>query len=231
MPLFLGHRGANRLFLENTMPAFEAALEAGLAGVELDVQRTRDGILVVHHDFHLPDGRLIAALDFAELRLPHGYTVPKLEEVLIWAKQTGAFLNIEIKLETWTTDGRELEVAALVERKSLGEQVLISSFNPLSLWRIRRAAPALELGLLFYNAPEVPWILQHGRLAPLLGVSAIHPHWSLVTPDLVRAAHHRGWKVNVWTVNEAHQVQSLLEMGVDGIIGDLPNVLLAGITP
>ena len=104
--ILLGHRGANRLHLENTMPAFEAALQAGLHGIELDVQRTKDGVLVVHHDFHLTDGRLIAALDFNELRLPEPYTVPTLEEVLNWAKQSGAYLNIEIKLETFATDGQ-----------------------------------------------------------------------------------------------------------------------------
>jgi glycerophosphoryl diester phosphodiesterase len=226
MALLLGHRGANRLHLENTMPAFEAALAAGLNGVELDVQRTRDGVLVVHHDFHLPDGRFIAALEFAELRLPDGYSVPKLEEVLVWAKKTGAYLNIEIKLETLATDGREHEVAALVERSGLGQQIIISSFNPFSLARLRYHAPALETALLYYNHPKMPWWLRDGMTAPLLGISAIHPHHSLVTPALMARAKQRGWKVNVWTVNEPSDVSRVLALGVDGIIGDLPETLL-----
>ncbi len=205
------------------MPAFEAALEAGLEGIELDVQRTRDGVLIVHHDFHLSDGRLIAALDFAQLP---GDTIPKLEQVLTWAKTTGAYVNIEIKLETLATDGREKEVSAMVERRGLGNQVIISSFNPVSLWRVKRFAPGLETALLFYNSPKTPWILQDGRLAPFLGISALHPHFSQVTPELVKNAHRRGWKVNVWTVNDLAVAAKLLEMGVDGIIGDLPNVLL-----
>jgi glycerophosphoryl diester phosphodiesterase len=226
MALLLGHRGANKLHLENTMPAFEAALQAGLHGVELDVQRTKDGVLVVHHDFHLPDGRLVAALEFAELRLPNGYTVPKLEEVLVWAKTTGAYLNIEIKLQTFATDGREPEVAALVERMGLGGQVIVSSFNPFSLLRVRYAAPALETALLYDNTSPPHWLLDDGRTARLLGVSAIHPHHSLVTPALMARAKRHGWKVNVWTVNEPADVVQLLELGVDGIIGDLPQVLL-----
>jgi glycerophosphoryl diester phosphodiesterase len=226
MALLLGHRGANRRHLENTMPAFEAALEAGLHGVELDVQRTKDGVLVVHHDFHLPDGRLIAALELHQLRLPDGDTVPKLEEVLVWAKKTGAYLNIEIKLESFATDGREREVAALVERSGLGGQVIVSSFNPFSLLRVRYAAPALETALLYYDHPKMPWWLRGGITAPLLGVVAIHPHHSLVTPALMARAKRRGWKVNVWTVNEPTDVRRLLELGVDGIIGDVPNVLL-----
>jgi glycerophosphoryl diester phosphodiesterase len=226
MPLLLGHRGANRVHLENTMPAFEAALSAGLQGVELDVQRTRDGVLIVHHDFHLPDGRLIAALDFSQMHLPNGYNVPTLAEVLTWAKTTGAYLNIEIKLETWQTDGREYEVASLVERSGLGEQIIISSFNPVSLWRVKRAAPGLETALLFYNSKR-NWVLDHGYLAPFLGIAAIHPHHSLVTPELVLNAHRRGWKVNVWTVNDPDLSTRLLSMGVDGLIGDEPSNLLS----
>ena len=225
MAILLGHRGANRMHLENTMPAFEAALQAGLAGIELDVQRTKDGVLVVHHDFHLSDGRLIAALELNELRLPEPYTVPTLGEVLNWAKQTGAYLNIEIKLETLATDGREKEVAALVEQSGIGNQIIVSSFNPVSLWRMKRFAPALETALLFYNTKK-NWLLDYGYLAPFLGVSAIHPHHSQVSLDMVLMAHRMGWKVNVWTVNDPKIVQKLLALGVDGIIGDEPAVLL-----
>ncbi|MFN3265765.1 MAG: glycerophosphodiester phosphodiesterase [Deinococcales bacterium] len=227
MALLLGHRGANRQYLENTMPAFEAAIAAGLDGIELDVQRTQDGVLVVHHDFHLPDGRLIAALNYQDLRLPNGYSVPKLEEVLRWAKHRGVYVNVEIKLETISTDGREREVAALVERMGVGEQVIISSFNPFSLLRVRYHAPALETALLYYHSPKTPWWLRDALTAPLLGVAAIHPHHSLVTAQLMQKTKQRGWKVNVWTVNEAQDVARLLELGVDGIIGDLPEVLLA----
>ncbi|MEY4531264.1 MAG: hypothetical protein RLZZ156_1985 [Deinococcota bacterium] len=223
--ILLGHRGANRVHLENTMPAFIAARQAGLSGIELDVQRTKDGVLIVHHDFHLPDGRLISALHFAQLRLPEPYTIPTLEEVLTWAKQTGAYLNIEIKLETFATDGREKEVATLVERSGIGNQIIISSFNPISLLRIKYYAPSLETALLFYNSKK-NWLLDHGYLAFLLGVQAIHPHHSQVTLDMVLMAHRMGWKVNVWTVNEPEIVQKLLALGVDGIIGDEPKVLL-----
>lgn len=226
MVVLFGHRGANRLHLENTMPAFEAALAAGLHGIELDIQRTRDGVLVVHHDFHLPDGRLLAALEYTELRLPDGYSVPTLQEVLVWAKKTGAYLNIEIKLETFATDGREREVATLVERSGIAQQIIISSFNPVCLWRVKRLVPALETALLFYNAPKMPWWLQDARTAPLLGVVALHPHFSQVTPEMVRKAHARGWKVNVWTVNDLAVAQNLIAMGVDGLIGDEPQVLL-----
>ncbi len=222
----LGHRGAKHIHLENTMPAFQAALDAGLDGIELDVQRCRDGTLVVHHDFHLPDGRLIAALEFSELRLD-GYIVPTLEEVLVWAKKTGAFINVEIKLETIATDGREHGVATFLERMSLASQTIVSSFNPLSLWRIKRLAPNLDTALLFDNQSAPHWLLDHGRLADVLGVSALHPHHSLVTPALMARAKNKHWAVNVWTVNDASTAQRLQQMGVNSLIGDYPEVLLA----
>ncbi|NJK46343.1 MAG: hypothetical protein HC933_20735 [Pleurocapsa sp. SU_196_0] len=100
-PLLLGHRGSPRVQPENTLESFRAALEVGLDGFELDVQRTLDGVLVTHHDFHLNDGRLIAALRHEELP----QHIPTLETVLELAKKADAFVNIEIKLESPNSDG------------------------------------------------------------------------------------------------------------------------------
>ncbi len=208
------------------MPSFQAAMDAGLDGVELDVQRTRDGALVIHHDEHLPDGRRIAALDAHALPLPEPAQIHKLEEVLEWARGNGAFLNIEIKLRTLSTDDREAQTAALIERYGLQSQTLISSFNPMTLWRIKRAAPSLETALLFDNDAKPHWLLDNARVAPLLGISAIHPHHRLVTPELVARARRYGWKVNVWTVNDLGTARRLVALGVDGLIGDHPDVLL-----
>jgi glycerophosphoryl diester phosphodiesterase len=206
---------------ENTLESFRAALEAGLDGFELDVQRTLDGVLVTHHDFHLNDGRLIAALRHEELPQP----IPTLETVLELAKKADAFVNIEIKLESPNSDGREREMAALVRKLGMRERVVVSSFNPLSLARVKWADSSLETGLLY--APDLQrWYLKGGWTANVLFVNAIHPHHSQVTPDLVQRAHARGWRVNTWTVNDLDTARRLLEMGVDALIGDLPGVLL-----
>jgi glycerophosphoryl diester phosphodiesterase len=220
--LLLGHRGSPKTHAENTLPSFTAALEAGLDGFELDVQRTLDGVLVTHHDFYLKDGRLIAALRFAELP----GDVPKLEDVLRFALERGAYVNVEIKLESLRTDGRERETVALIEDLRMARQTIISSFNPVSLARVRFAAPAFETALLY--APGLTqWYLKDGASAPLLGVRAIHPHFSQVTTELVQRAHARGWRVNTWTVNDLPTAKRLLETGVDALIGDYPDVLLA----
>jgi glycerophosphoryl diester phosphodiesterase len=205
------------------------ALEAGLDGVELDVQRSLNGVLLVHHDFFLPDGRLIAALNDDEilnLELPGGLHVPTLEAVLGWAKTAGVYVNVEIKSEAMTSDGRETETVRLIERLGVSEQVIISSFNPASIVRVRLANSRLETALLYDNEAGSPWYLEDAKLAPVLGVKAIHPHHSLVTPELIARAKTRGWRVNVWTVNDLELGVKLLEMDVDALIGDDPAILL-----
>jgi glycerophosphoryl diester phosphodiesterase len=224
--MLLGHRGSPKQHLENTLPSFQAAMDAGLDGIELDVQRTRDGALVIHHDEHLPDGRLIAALEYHELRLPKQAKMPRLEEVLEWARGNGAFLNIEIKLRTLSTDGREAQTAALIERYGLQPQVLISSFNPTALWRVKRAAPGIQTALLFDNTSEPHWLLDDARAAAFLEVHALHPHHRLVTPALMTRAQRYGWKVNAWTVNDLETARKLIVLGVNGLVGDYPEVLL-----
>jgi glycerophosphoryl diester phosphodiesterase len=220
-PLLLGHRGSPRQSRENTLPSFTAALEAGLDGFELDVQRSLDGVLVTHHDAHLEDGRLIAALRRDELP-PE---IPSLESVLSLARSARAYVNVEIKLEGLTSDGRERETAALVNSLNMHEQVIVSSFNPLSLARVKWADAKLETGLLY--APGLnQWYLKDGWSANVLFVNAIHPHHSQVTPALMMRARQRGWRVNTWTVNDPEEARRLLALGVDALIGDVPAVLL-----
>ena len=227
--MLLGHRGSPRAACENTLESFELALETGLDGIELDVQRSFNGVLVVHHDFYLPDGRLISALNDHEImkfELPGGLHIPTLEAVLVWAKNAGAYVNVEIKSETMTSDGRESETVRLIERLEMGTQVIISSFNPASIARVRLANARLETALLYDNEAGSPWYLEDGKTAPFMGVKAIHPHHSLVTPELIARAKSRGWRVNVWTVNELELGVRLLELGANALIGDFPDVLL-----
>ena len=230
-PILLGHRGSPKAARENTLESFRLAMSAGLDGVELDVQRSLDGVLVVHHDFHLPDGRLIAALQSAEIaafELPGGARVPTLEATLAWAADADAYLNVEIKSRSLASDGREAETARLIGRFGLRNRVIVSSFNPASLARVRLADAALPCALLWDDSGEdgPDWLLRHGPTAWPLGVKAIHPHHRLVTPELMARARRYGWRVNVWTVNDLETAQRLVALGVDGLIGDYPQLLL-----
>ncbi len=166
-PLVIAHRGASASFPENTIEAFRGAAEQGADWVELDARRTADGALVVHHDAHLPDGRAI--VDLAAADLPG--SVPTLAAALDACAGMG--VNIEIKNNPPDPDldpdehVAEQTVALLAERGGRDE-VLISSFNPATLVRIRDRAPHLATALLVVEpaADVVDVLLAAGHSGP-----------------------------------------------------------------
>jgi len=225
-PLLIGHRGVRGSLPENTVAAFRAAFEAGLDGIECDVQRTRDGVLVLLHDLEVAGCR-VAELTHAELQSLAG-RLCRLEELLLLAREyPGTLLNLELKSDRLRSRGLERQVATSVRRSGLVGRVLISSFDPLALARLRLLAPEFRVALLF--APDMPRWLRGGWLAGWLHVDAIHPHYRQVTPVLVGRARTRGLMVNTWTVNDPEVVGKVMSAGVDGIMADDPASLLAAV--
>lgn len=220
-PRLLGHRGVRGSLPENTVAALRFALEAGLDGVEVDVQRTRDGALVLWHDLDVA-GRRLTDLTLAELRAV-APDAPELSELFALAREhPGTLLNLELKLAGRGMRSRGLEraVARAVRAAGLTDRVLVSSFQPLALARLRLVAPELRTALLF--DPSLPRGLRGGETAGWLHVDALHPQHRLVTPELLRRARRRGLRVNTWTVNDADEVARVAALGVDGIIADDP---------
>lgn len=236
-PLNIAHRGARDVAPENTLAAFQAALEAGADGIELDVTRCATGEIVVLHDDTVDrttDGTgPVSALAFGALRELDagawfsaryaGERIPTLAEVLD-AVGGRLRINIEIKGRAWRGDGIEAEIAEMVRARGLASSVIISSFNPWALARMKRAAPSLACALLYAS------LTAHLDLGPslahhLLRVEAVHPHLRLVTPFYIARAQRHGLRVNVWTVNEEAEMRRLTALGVDGIITDHPALL------
>ena len=216
--LVLAHRGANRLAPENTVPAMREAVDRGADGVELDVHRTADGALVVRHDAETRAG-LLGERTLAQVRedLPD---VPTLPEVLDVCR--GLLVNVEIK----DPDPRAAEavVDLLASRRAthadLADDVIVSSFDLATVDRVRELAPAVATGFLSFGLdPHSALVLalEHGH-------TAVHPDvWTLANVDVaafVSRAHDLERQVNVWTVNDAAQVEQLRDAGVDAIITD-----------
>lgn len=237
-PLNLGHRGARGLAPENTLAGMVAAMQAGADGVEFDVQRTADGHLVVFHDDDLKricgvGGRVVTST-LAQLREldagrhfgPQfaGEPIPTLDEV-IEALPASAFLNIEAKRFRLRSDGLEAGLVEAIGRHNLLERCIVSSFNPVLLWRVQRMDRTIPMGLLY--APDLPFGFNRGWPRRLLRLAALHPYHKQVTLQLLQAAHARGQRVNTWTVNEPADMRRLIELGVDGIITDRPDLLSA----
>ena len=217
-PWLLGHRGVTKGAPENTLAAFEAALKAGLDGVETDVQRSRDGVLVIHHDPVL-EGRLIAKTAFAELRALKP-DLPRLEEVFeLFDAWPGRLLNLELKSLPGHEDGRTEALAeALLAWPGRG-RAWVSSFDPVALYRLRRRAPELPTGYLFMA-------LDTSFFARFIGAAAVHPRLELLTPGRVARWRRQGFAVVSWTANDPKAARRALTLGVDGLIGGDPAALL-----
>ena len=217
--LLVGHRGTRGVEPENTLAAFRCAFDEGLDGVEFDVQRSLDGELVLTHDEEV-GGRAVARQSYGQLRerIPELATLDELFELA--RAYPGRLLNLEIKASGWRTRGLERAVVRAVLASGLADRVLLSSFNPLSLARVRLLAPRLRVALLYdASTMERPG----GRPRPgWLHVDAVHPGYALVDRGLIETAHARGVAVNVWTVNEPETMRALRSLGVDAIMGDDP---------
>ncbi|MGK0617941.1 glycerophosphodiester phosphodiesterase [Meiothermus cerbereus] len=218
-PLLLGHRGSPRQARENTLESFRRALEAGLDGLELDLHRTRDGVLAVYHDFEL-EGHPIASLDWPTLQQRAPW-MPRLEQVFELAEEfPRAWLNLELKSKPGASDGRETLLAQALQAWPGRARAWISSFDPLALIRLHRLKVGVPLALL-YSEPEME------ELLPCLPLQGAHPEFVLLNPARVALLKAKGLFVATWTVNQASIARELLDWGVDGIIGDLPQELLA----
>lgn len=233
-PLVIAHRGARDVAPENTLAAFRAALEAGADGIELDVTRCATGEIVVIHDDTVDrttDGHgRVAEMPFGALReldagrwfneAFRGERIPLLEEVLdlVGGKLR---INIEIKGKDWRDTGIEAEIAETIRRRGLTSSIIISSFNPWALRRMRRAAADVRLGFL-YAAPKTGLDLAPFFAPRFLGAEALHPHLALVDDTYVARAQRLGLRINVWTVNALEDIMRMVALGVDGIITDHP---------
>ncbi|MHB8839812.1 MAG: glycerophosphodiester phosphodiesterase [Gemmatimonadaceae bacterium] len=214
----IAHRGAAREHLENTLPAFQRALDLGADGVELDVHCTADGTVVVQHDA-VPRGtptdaalagRPIATLTTAELasfRFPDGTAVPTLDDV-VQMLRARAILYCELK-------GAGTALPALMVLRRYGGPSAVHSFDHRMVADAAAYAPEIPRGVL-----EVS---RHVDPAESLRAVDARDLWQLaeyVDEPLVRAAHAAGRRVIAWTANTAEAIERLAACGVDGLCTD-----------
>jgi glycerophosphoryl diester phosphodiesterase len=132
-------------------------------------------------------------------------------------------LNIELKSVSIRTDGLEGKVIGIVRQHKLEHRVLLSSFSPLALTRVKQMAPDLHTGLLYSD--DLPFYLRRAWLRPLARPDALHPHHAMVTDEYMVWARRRGYRVNVWTPDQVPEMQRLVARQVDMIITDRPDLL------
>lgn len=234
----IAHRGASGQAPENTMAAFRLAVEQGARFIETDLQITRDARIVAIHDSTLDrttNGKgEVHVLPLEQVRMLDagawvgardgksfaGERVPTLEEILDFAKQHDVIFYLEIKSGlAW---GVEHAVVAALRDHGASPRVVILSFDPASLDSVRRLDSTMMTGFLCEHPS--PDLVERTVRA---GARQLVARGDLVTPGVVEKAHHAGLQVVAWTINEAEQMRRLIDTGLDGIITDYPDRLLA----
>ena len=222
-PLVVAHRGASHDRLENTVEAFAEARVQGAEWVELDVRLSADDVLMVHHDAHYADGRLVREVWAADAP-DH---VPNLAEAFEACEGMG--VNVEVKNLPGDPDH---DAAAMVCEAVAGlavayrppELLLVSSFDITAVDRLRATDPSLPTAWLMAERHGTDLMLD--RTADH-GHGAVNPWDQLVDEHLVSASHDRGLAVFVWTVDDPGRMAELGEWGVDGIVTNRPGVARA----
>lgn len=232
-PIILGHRGAKNYAPENTLAAFNLALEQGADGVELDAKLSADRVVVVHHDETVnrtTDGKgRVSQLTLAALRELdagsffsdkfRGEKIPTLDEVFESIGKR-AFINVELTNYSTPRDALVEKVVELVKRHGLQKRILFSSFFASNLKKAAALLPETPRGLLARGGLLGLWARSFGF--NFGDYSALHPYITDVTAQEVQRVHRLHRMINVWTANKEGEVRRLISWGVDGIITDDP---------
>lgn len=235
MSKIFAHRGYSGNYPENTMLAFHKAVEAGADGIELDVQLTSDGEVVIIHD-ELVDrttngkGRVnnytleeLRKLDASATFVgKYGVNqVPTFREYCEYVKDLPIVTNIEMKTGVLEYLGIEEKVLDMIKEFHLEDKVVISSFNHFTIKRMMKLNPDLKYGFL-----SETWIINAGRYCKEQGVPCYHPLFRNLIPSVVEELKSYGLEINTYTVNTPEDVQDMLDKGIDIIISNFPEMAL-----
>jgi glycerophosphoryl diester phosphodiesterase len=236
-PAVIAHRGASLYAPENTLAAFQKAVEQGADAVELDAKLCSTGEVMVIHDQTVDrttqgEGRvnhmslaMLKELDagsFFDVAF-QGEKIPTLDEVF---EAVGKKIMINVELTNYASpfDDLALKIAALVKRHNLIGQVFFSSFMPWTLARVHRIDPEVPICLLTLKGMGRGWLAR--IVSGMIHPSALQPQFTDVDHQFVEQAHQRGLFVNTWVVNNAEDMRRLIRDGVDGLISDDPLLAL-----
>ena len=228
------HRGFSGKYPENTMLAFQKALEAGCEGMEFDVHLTKDRKLVIIHDEAIDrtsdQHGLIKDMTYDELcQVNFNYPgkfgkefpfqrIPTLREYFELVKDKHILSNIELKTGVYEYPGIEQAVYELICEFGLHDEVIISSFNHHSILRMKAIDPTLACGFL-----SETWILDVGAYVSSHRVEAYHPQFHMLTDPEVADLRAHGCQINTWTVNESEDIREMIRIEADGIISNFPD--------
>jgi glycerophosphoryl diester phosphodiesterase len=232
-PFVWAHRGASAYAPENTLVAFQKAIDMNADGIELDVQMTKDGYLVVIHDETVDrvsdTSGWVKDFTFEEIeelnvnqRFPEfgKVRIPTLKEVYALLRDTDLTINVELKTGIIFYQDLEEQVVELSKKMGMWKRTIFSSFNHASIKHIKELDETAQTGFLYADGH-----LDMPAYAKMHGVSALHPAlYNLQYPDFIRTCKENNIKLHVWTVNEQKYMEMLCENEIDAIITNYPDI-------
>ena len=240
MPLVLAHRGANKVAPQDTLPAFQKALDFNADGLETDVHLSLDGHIVICHNYTIDEtsngtGRVdemtlsqLKSYDFGSYFSDEfkGVTLPTLPELLDLTKSM-KLINIEIKPPQKDCDLVKKVVEAIHEY-GIVENSIVSCFDPECIRLVKEIDKNVKTGLLYEDDKLGNEIMTFGvaKYCKQLNADAAHPHRKLITEAEVIDLHNLGIAVNPWTVNKEEEIVRFTQWGCDALISDVPDYCL-----
>lgn len=227
------HRGFSGKYPENTLLAFEKALEVGCEGIEFDVQMTIDNEIVIIHDETIDRTsnktgfvKNMTYEELCEADFSYKYTkefgfqkIPTLREYFELVKEHDIISNIELKTGIFEYIGIEKAVYDLVRLYNMKDKVIISSFNHYSIMRMKEIAPELSYAFL-----SETWILNPEEYLNKYNIQVYHPQFNMLTDDIIKELKVHNCKINTWTVNKEEDIDKMIQLEVDGIISNYPDL-------
>ena len=235
MSKIFAHRGFSGKYPENTMLAFEKAVEIGVDGIEMDVHLTKDNELVIIHDEDIKrtcNGQgLVRDMTLEELKKfdasatyvgVYGVNpIPTLREYFELVKDTDVITNIELKTGIFEYPTIEKRVIDMIYEYGLQDKIILSSFNHFTVKRCEELAPEIKRGFLCES-----WLINYGKYTAEQNVQCCHPIFCNLSQEVVDEMHGAGCEINTWTVNEYEDIERLAAMGVDALIGNFPDRMI-----
>ena len=229
-PIIIAHRGASAYAKENTMESFAKAIDLGADMIEFDVRRTKDHVLVVHHD-ELIEGKPVNGLTYKEMvkiARDQAFYITTFEEVL---QYTSGKIRLDVELKE---EGYEKEVVELLSRYFKKDQFVITSFLDSCIKRIKDDHPDIKVGLILGISKPKTFILTRlseffpGKRGREAKADFWVPHWRLLWFGFLDRAKRENRPVFVWTVNDQKMIWKLLQdKRIDAIITDKPDLAIA----
>lgn len=239
MTNIIAHRGACKLAPQNTIPAFLKAIELGANGIENDVHLTKDGVLVICHNYSI-DETSNGTGDISDYTLEElkrfdfgsyfsqefaGTQIPTLDEFLEIAKPL-TIMNIELKSPKQKGTDIVKKTIDTVKQHGMLDKLLISSFDDTLLVEAKQIDSSVRTGFLYSpDSPKIDEMFDRPvEFALEIGADALHPLCFFADEEYVQKAHENHLIVNPWTVDYPEGMRALSEWGCDGIITDVPDL-------